>query len=60
LPTHRLVQEQKKTKYPTKKEEEEEVALASALVQKFLMAIIINKAKRNVKPFHAHSICTLV
>jgi hypothetical protein len=34
-----------------KKKEEEEVALATALVQKFLMAIIINKAKRNVNPF---------
>jgi hypothetical protein len=43
------------TKYPKKRErereEEEEVALASALVQKFLMAIIINKGKGNVNPF---------
>jgi hypothetical protein len=48
----------KQTKYPKQKkqkiereEEEEEIALVSALVQKFLMAIIINKAKRNVNPF---------
>lgn len=53
MPTHRLVLEpKKKTKYPKKGErEEEEVALASALVQKFLMAIIINKGKGNVNPF---------